>query len=167
MRPGRMTEPAQPPRLPAGTESRPHGRLLPRLVAAAFLIAVAALGLASWDIARGRAPETASPLVQDLLETPENRRCSRDAGEALRRHLPAGMARAEALRLLAGAVVTPPRPWFWTPVVEDRLFEETGRIRFTRVIRYTAFGNQKLTGEITLAEGLVQSASGEVVCALG
>lgn len=145
----------------------PAPRLLPRLVAAAFAITIVALGLASWDIARGRAPETGSPMIVALLQEPDNRLCSRDVARTIAPFLRPGMARDQALAVLAAATVTPPRPWFWRPRIEDAVTAGEGAIGFVRTIRYTAFGNQTLRGEVSLAEGRVAVVTARLVCALG
>lgn len=152
------------------TETPPPapGRLLPRIVAAAFLATILALALASWDIARGRVPETGSALVVDLLQMPENRRCSQDVSPVLTRHVRAGMTKVEAVAALKLAVVTPPSPWFWTPKVEDTVADRPdGGVEATRVIRYTAFGNQKLAARLDIGDGVVTKASGVVICPFG
>jgi hypothetical protein len=138
-----------------------------RIVAGTFIGAVAVLGIASWDIARGRAPETASPLIIAVLNTPEDRRCARDVSTVVGRYLTPGMARREAENLLAAATVAAPAPWFWTPVREDRLESLPDRIRFTRTMRFTAFGNQKVEGEAVLDGDAVRSVTARTVCAFG
>ena len=147
--------------------SPPRSLLVPRIVAVAFVTSIAALGIASWDIARGRVPDTASPLVLQLLETPENRRCSRDAAAELGKFLPVGMPKAAVIALLQNAQVGQPQPWFWRPMAEDALTEAADTISFTRVIRYTAFGNQKVAGEIGFDNQMLKSVAGRVVCAFG
>ena len=141
--------------------------LVPRIVAVAFVGSITVLGVTSWDIARGRVPETASPLINDLLQTPENRRCSRDASDVLVRHMPVGTPREAALGVLSAAVVVPPRPWFWQPAAEDSTREQGSEVGFVRAIRYTAFGNQKVSGTLRLENGVVGAVSGQVVCAFG
>jgi hypothetical protein len=141
--------------------------LTSRIVAGAFIGAVVVLGIASWDIARGRAPETASPLIISVLNTPEDRRCARDVSAVVARYVRPGMARGEAESLLAAATVAAPNPWFWTPVREDRLESLPDRIRFTRTIRFTAFGNQKVDGEAMLEADVVRAVSARTVCAFG
>ncbi len=141
--------------------------LVPRLVAVAFVTAVLVLAVASWDIARGRAPDTTSALIADLLQTPENRRCSRDATDVVARYFPVGMTRAAAALVLDTATIATPHPWFWTPKNEDAVTDTGAALGFTRTIRYTAFGNQKVTGEVAFENGLVGSVGAKVVCAFG
>jgi hypothetical protein len=69
--------------------------------------------------------------------------------------------------VLAAATVTPPRPWFWRPRIEDAVTAGEGALGFVRTIRYTAFGNQTLRGEVSLAGGRVTAVTARLVCALG
>jgi hypothetical protein len=146
-------QPQQPPR-----------RRLTLVVAAGFLALIAALAIASWDIARGRAPVTTSPLIEALLETPEERRCSRDVAAIVARHVTPGMARADARAVLERATVTAPTPWFWTPAREESVTDAPDGLHFVRVMRFTAFGNQKVIGKALIADGRVASVTATMVC---
>jgi hypothetical protein len=141
--------------------------LTARIVATAFVTAIAALAIASWDIARGRAPETASPLMQALLADPENRTCDRDVSALVGRFVPQGMTVEAAERLLREASVTPPQPWFWSPAPEDRLEASSEGLSFTRVLRYTAFGNHRIAGMVRIGDGRVERITARSVCAFG
>ncbi len=141
--------------------------LTARIVAAAFFSAVAALAVASWDIARGRVPETASPLMQALLADPENSTCDRDVSGLMARFVTPGMSAEAAQAVLSEARVIAPRPWFWTPVMEDRLEPSSEGLRFTRVLRYTAFGNHRVTGMVHIGDGRVEKVTARSVCAFG
>ncbi len=149
--------------------SSPRRVLVPRLVAAAFLGTIAVLAIASWDVARGRVPETDSPLLLDVLNSKEDRTCTRDLPDLAAKHFPKGMAEAEARALLAAARVNPPSPWFWTPKPEDRISPAgvPGDLTFVRTLRYTPFGNHHVNGALTLADGKVTGARLRVICALG
>lgn len=137
---------------------------LAKIVAVAFVLAIAVLAVASWDVSRGRVPVTASAMIEDLLNTPDDRRCDRDVSAVLARHLPPGMARADALAVLERAVVVPPRPWFWTPRSGDSISETDGEIRFVRVMRFTSFGNQLVSGAVTIEAGRVRSVAARMTC---
>jgi hypothetical protein len=143
--------------------------LVPRIVAVAFVGSIAALGIASWDVAQGRVPDTEAPLLLDALNSPENRTCTRDLPDLAARYFPAGMTEAAMRALVAASVVKPPRPWLWTPKVSDAISPTsgTGEVGFVRTLRYTPFGNHMLTGTVTLDQGSVSAARLRVVCALG
>lgn len=143
--------------------------LTTRLVAIAFFGTVAALGVASWDVAQGRVPRTNAPLLLDVLNSPENRTCTRDLPELAAKHFPVGMPEADARTLVTSSTVEPPRPWLWTPKLEDAISatNPTGEFSFVRTLRYTPFGNHQVTGSVTIADGKVIASKLRVVCALG
>jgi hypothetical protein len=120
--------------------------------------------VASWDIARGRVPVTTSPLINDLHNTPEDRKCTRDVSAVVARHVTPGMTRAEALKLLNDAYVEMPQPWFWRPAREESVTGAPGKIGFVRVMRFTAFGNQKIVGSADIADDRVTGVSAMMVC---
>jgi aspartate aminotransferase len=91
----------------------------------------------------------------------------RAIADVLARHLPVGTPREAALGVLSAAVVVPPRPWFWQPAAEDSTRQQGSEVGFVRAIRYTAFGNQKVSGTLRLENGVVVAVSGQVVCAFG
>jgi hypothetical protein len=153
----------------AASPPRSRNLLIPRLVAVAFVGSIAALALASWDVAQGRVPDTDAPLLLDVLNSPENRTCTRDLPELAQKHFPAGMSEADMRALLAASTVKPPRPWLWTPKSDDVVSAvgQTGDLRFVRTLRYTPFGNHHVDGALTLSDGKVTAARLRVVCALG
>lgn len=122
--------------------------------------------IVSWDYGRGRVPVTSSPLINDVLTQGFGRNCGVDATSAVIRHLPQGMARAEAEKLLQDAFITPPRAMFWTPVMQDRTDRKPDRITALRTIRTSAFGPVNLTIEIGLEADKVKQVSGRVSCDL-
>ena len=142
-------------------------KLIPRLVAIGFVGSISALAIASWDVARGRVPDTVSPLIIDLLTTPDARTCTRDASRAVGAFLKPGMPRADVIALLQEAVVARPVPWFWTPRMEDSITEQPGSIAFVRVMRYTAFGNHKVSGTVNLRDNMLADVTARVACAFG
>lgn len=143
--------------------------LVPRLVAAAFLGSIMVLAIASWDVARGRVPDTDSPLLLDVLNSKEDRTCTRDLPELADKHFPKGMTEESARALLAASIVAKPRPWFWTPKPEDRMsaVSAAGEMSFVRTLRYTPFGNHHVNGVVTFSGGRVTGAKLRVICALG
>jgi hypothetical protein len=143
--------------------------LVPRLVATVFVGSIAVLALASWDVARGRVPETDSALLLDVLNSPENRTCTRDLPELAARYFPPGMTEAALMALLGNSTVKPPRPLTWSPKIEDAIsaISQTGEISFVRTLRFTPFGNHHVNGIVTLVDGKVSGARLRVVCALG
>ncbi len=161
--------PCDPPLMNSDKTPQRRNLLVPRLVATAFVGSVAALGIASWDVAQGRVPDTDAPLLLDALNSPENRTCTRDLPELAAKHFPAGMTEEAMRTLIASSVVKPPRPWLWTPKGSDAISPTsgTGEISFVRTLRYTPFGNHLLTGTVTLSQGSVSAARLRVVCALG
>ncbi len=142
-------------------------KLIPRLVAIGFVGSISALAIASWDVARGRVPDTESPLIIALLTAPEARTCTRDASQGVATFLKPGMSRADVLAVLQQAVVSKPVPWFWTPRTEDSITEQSGSIDFVRVMRYTAFGNHKVSGTVNLGDNVLVDVKARVACAFG
>ena len=145
----------------------PDMKLIPRLVAIGFVVSILVLGVASWDVARGRVPDTASPLIIALLTTPEARTCTRDASQGVAAFIKPGMARGDVLAVLQQAVVARPAPWFWTPRMEDSIREQPDSIEFVRVMRYTAFGNHKVSGKANLRDNVLVDVTARVACAFG
>lgn len=137
---------------------------LTKVVGVAFVSAVAALAVASWDIARGRVPVTTSPLINGLLETPDQRTCSRDVSAVVARFIPPGLPRAEVRRVLEGARVEAPEPWFWKPAREENVIDAGAEIGFVRVMRFTAFGNQKVIGKVQMAGDQASSLTARMIC---
>lgn len=135
-----------------------------KLVAGAFLTTILALAVASVDIARGQNVVTDSPLVRELLRTSDERRCDLDVSPVAARHLAPGLSRRQARAVLDAAVIEKPRPWFWT-VSDDGFVTDAGaEIRFRRVIRHTAFGNQAVTGALVMEGDAVREVSARMIC---
>ena len=113
-------------------------------------------------------PEVLKALVQHNLKLDLDAEAgARSSADLLARHLPVGTPREAALGVLSAAVVVPPRPWFWQPAAEDSTRQQGSEVGFVRAIRYTAFGNQKVSGTLRLENGVVVAVSGQVVCAFG
>lgn len=149
---------------PTPSSPKPSRGLLFKLVAAAFLTTILVLAVASVDIARGQNVVTASPLVTDLLRTSDERRCDLDVTSVAARHLAPGLSRREARGVLDAAVIEKPRPWFWT-VTDDGFVTDAGaEIRFRRVIRHTAFGNQAVVGAVAMEGEAVRQVSARMIC---
>lgn len=135
-----------------------------RLIGIGFgLFAVVCL-VFTYDYSRGRLPETASPMVSDVLAATTARDCGRDATAIVQRYIPLGAAQAEAERILAGAEIVPPKPWFWKPVVENATTRTSETFEALRTIKTTAFGNNLLRVHLTFSEGKVARLAAEVVC---
>jgi hypothetical protein len=120
----------------------------------------------SWDYGRGRVPVTNSPLINDVLTQGFGRNCGVDATTAVIRHLPVGMARADAQKILQDAFITPPRAMLWTPVMQDRTDLKPDRITALRTIRTSAFGPINLLIEVGLEMDKIARVTGRVVCDL-
>lgn len=147
--------------------ARPRSLLVQRIVATAFMLGVTVLGVASWDVASGRVPETSSPLLLAVLNDAENRTCTRDLPTLAARFFPAGMSEGEARALLTAAIVTPPRPWFWRAKSDDAITATPDGFSFVRTLRYTPFGNHQVSGVLGFQGGVITSSRLTVRCALG
>ncbi|WP_254491570.1 hypothetical protein, partial [Salmonella enterica] len=77
---------------------------------------------------KGRIPQTRSALVSEVLSVTNGRECARDATEIVSRFIPVGTERAEAERKLTEITIDPPKPWFWTPAVENSTVSEGNSI---------------------------------------
>ena len=119
---------------------------------------------ATYDFSRGRATESASPLVGELLSATKARECGRDATEIVARYLPIGMGQAEAEKILAETVIRPPRPWFWKPVNENSIVSNGDSLEALRTIKITAFGNQVLRVYLGFEGGKLNKLAAEIVC---
>jgi hypothetical protein len=75
------------------------------------------------------------------------------------------MSAAEARAVIDAASITPPEPWFWKPSLtrSDRM--SIDRIEAVRTLRSTAFGNELLRIDVSLAEGKVSAVRAQVECA--
>lgn len=120
--------------------------------------------VATYDYSRGRVPETTSPLVAEVLGATTARECGRDATEIALRHIPLGTAQAEAERALEGIAITPPRPWFWRPAIENATSWTGPTLEALRTIKATAFGNNLLRLHLTFEDGRLKRLAAEVVC---
>ncbi len=149
--------------LPSGSQP-PRRLLLPRLVAAAFILSILTIAIASWEVTKGRSPTTASPLIDELLRTPDERRCTRDVSAVVGRFLTPGLSRDEARSLLNAAFVEKPAPLFWTVRDDAFVADEGAVIRFRRIMRFTAFGNQTVTGEVAMEGDRVAQVRAQMAC---
>lgn len=118
----------------------------------------------TFDYSRGRTPATASPLVAEVLAATVARECGRDATEIVARYLPVGIEQAEAERILGTIEIAPPRPWFWTPMVENATTWTGETLEALRTIKTTAFGANLLRIHLTFADGRLRRLAAEVVC---
>jgi len=123
--------------------------------------------VATYDFSRGRVPQTQSALVADVLATTTARECGRDATEVVSRHIPAGIDRPAAEKILESIVIVPPRPWFWTPAIENSTSWTGDTLEALRTIKTTAFGNNLLRIHLTFADGKLRRTAAEVVCRFG
>ncbi len=140
------------------------GRLIGIGLAVFALICLAA----TYDYSRGRIPDTRSTLVQDVLSSSGNaRECARDVTDVVSRHIPVGTERPEAERILADATIDPPKPWFWTPDVENSAVSEGQTLEAMHTIKTTAFVSNLLRVYLSFDEGKVKRVAAEVVCHFG
>jgi hypothetical protein len=136
-----------------------------RAIALGFAAFAVVCLVATWDYGRGRVAVTSSPVIADVIAQGAGRNCSVDVSDVMLRQFPVGMPRAEAEAKLAAAYIVPPRPWFWTPVMQDRTDLKADAIRAVRTVRTSAFGPMNLEAELLLAEGKVTSVKGRIACA--
>ncbi len=136
-----------------------------QFIAIGFGLFALICGIVSMDYARGRVPETSSPLILDVLAGGAEKRCRRDVTDVAVKHLPAGMARADALRVINEATTELPRPWFWSPRRTDSVSERPDGITASRMMRATAFGNEQLLIELGIRDGKVDRVAAKVECA--
>jgi hypothetical protein len=138
-----------------------------RLIGVAFGLFALICLVATYDYSRGRVPQTESPLIADVLAGTTARECGRDATAIVARHLPAGIAQAQAEKILEAAVIVPPRPWFWTPTNETATSRNGDTVEALRTIKTTAFGANLLRIHLTFADGKLRRLAAEVVCRFG
>jgi hypothetical protein len=138
-----------------------------RLLGVAFAVFALICLIATIDYSRGRIPQTNSALVSDVLAVSNGRECARDATEIVSRHIPPGTGRAEAERILSEVTIDPPRPWFWTPAVENSTVAEGSTIEALHTIKATAFGSNLLRIYLGFEDGKVKRVAAEVVCHFG
>ena len=121
----------------------------------------------TYDYSRGRVPQTESALVADVLAATTARECGRDATEIVARHLPVGIEQAQAEKILATVGIVPPRPWFWTPAIENATTWTGDTLEALHTIKTTAFGTNLLRIHLTFADGKLRRLAAEVVCRFG
>ena len=93
-----------------------------RLLGVAFAVFALVCLVATYDYSKGRIPQTRSALVEEVLTVTNGRDCARDATDIVTRYIPVGTDRAEAERRLTEVSIDPPKPWFWTPAVENSVW---------------------------------------------
>lgn len=135
-----------------------------RLVAIGFGLFAMICLVFTYDYSRGRTPQTASPLVSDVLAATTARECGRDATEIAGRYLPVGIEQAEAERILAAIAIEPPKPWFWRPNLENATTWSGDTLEALRTIKATAFGNNLLRLHLTFGDGRLRRLAAEVIC---
>ncbi|MGX5736408.1 hypothetical protein [Bosea thiooxidans] len=138
-----------------------------RLLGVAFAVFALVCLIATYDYSKGRIPETRSALVSDVLALTNGRECAGDATEIVTRHIPIGTGRAEAERILAEVTIDPPKPWFWTPAVENSTVSEGSSLEALHTIKATAFGSNLLRIYLGFEDGKVKRVAAEVVCHFG
>ena len=138
-----------------------------RLIGAAFSLFALICLISTFDFSRGRVPETNSPLVAEVLAATTARECGRDATEIVGRYLPLGMAQADAEAVLATISIVPPKPWFWTPMVENATTWTGQTLEALHTIKATAFGTNLLRIYLGFEDGKVKRVAAEVVCHFG
>jgi hypothetical protein len=136
-----------------------------RVIAVAFGLFALMFLVVSYDFGKGRVPVTESPLIGDVLTQGFGRNCGVDATQVVTQYLPLGMTRTNAEKLLKDAFITPPRAWFWTPVMQDRTDMKPDRIIALRTIRTSAFGPMNLTVQLGLEADKIVQVTGRVTCA--
>jgi len=138
-----------------------------RLLGVAFVVFALVCLIATYDYSKGRIPQTRSALISDVLAATNGRACGGDATEIVTRHIPVGTGRAEAERVLADVTIDPPKPWFWTPAVENSTVSEGNSLEALHTIKATAFGSNLLRIYLGFEDGKVKRVAAEVVCHFG
>lgn len=138
-----------------------------RLLGVAFAVFALICLVATYDYSRGRIPQTRSALVSDVLAVSNGRECARDATEIVTRYIPVGAGRADAERALSEVTINPPKPWFWTPAVENSTVSDGATIEALHTIKATAFGTNLLRIYLGFEDGKVKRVAAEVVCHFG
>ncbi len=138
-----------------------------RLLGVAFAVFALVCLVATYDYSKGRIPQTRSALVSDVLEVTNGRECARDATDIVTRYIPVGTNRADAERVLSEVTIDPPKPWFWTPAVENSTVSEGTTIEALHTIKATAFGTNLLRIYLGFEDGKVKRVAAEVVCHFG
>jgi hypothetical protein len=135
-----------------------------RITVVAFGLVALVIGLSSFDLARGRVADTRSELIADVVAASRDKQCGGDVTPVLARYFPAGMSRNAALAALAEVRVNPPRPWFWTPKMDDKTLVTPEKISAIRTIRAVYSGQHDLSLTLEMADEKITAGKGEVVC---
>jgi hypothetical protein len=135
-----------------------------RLIGIGFGLFALICLVATYDYSRGRLPQTDSPLVADVLAATIARDCGRDATEIVSRYIPLGTEQAQAEHVLERVTIVPPKPWFWSPMIENSTAWDGVSLEALRTIKATAFGNNLLRIHLSFAEKKVKRIAAEVVC---
>lgn len=139
-----------------------------RLLGIGFAVFAVVCLLATYDYSKGRITDTSSELVRDVLASSGNaRECARDVTDVVSQRIPLGTERAEAERILAGATIDPPKPWFWTPDVENSTVSEGQTLEAMHTIKSTAFVSNLLRVYLSFEDGKVKRVAAEVICHFG
>ena len=138
-----------------------------RLLGIGFAVFAVICLVATYDYSKGRIPQTDSRLVQDVLVEGNPRECARDVTTVVTRHIPLNTDRAEAERILAGVVITPPSAWFWKPQLENGTVSEGATLEAIRTIRTTPFVSNLLRVYLGFEDGKVKRVAAEVICHFG
>ena len=72
-----------------------------------------------------------------------------------------------AERALSEITIDPPKPWFWTPAVENSTVSQGATIEALHTIKATAFGTNLLRIYLGFEDGKVKRVAAEVVCHFG
>jgi hypothetical protein len=123
-----------------------------RITVVAFGLVALVIGLSSFDLARGRVADTRSELIADVV------------APVLAKYFPVGMSRNAALAALNEVRVNPPRPWFWTPKMDDKTLVTPEKISAIRTIRAVYSGQHDLSLTLEMAGEKIIAGKGEVVC---
>lgn len=135
-----------------------------RLTVIAFGLVALVIGLSSFDLARGRVADTRSELIADVVAASRDKQCGGDVTPVLAKYFPVGMSRNAALAALVEVRVNAPRPWFWTPKMDDKTLVMPDRITAIRTIRAVYSGQHDLSIALEMADEKVTATKGEVVC---
>jgi hypothetical protein len=138
-----------------------------RLLGIGFAAFAVVCLVATYDYSRGRIPDTRSTLVQEVLSSGNARECARDVTDIVSRQIPVGTERAEAERILAGATIDPPKPWFWTPDIENSTVSEGRTLEAIHTIKATAFVSNLLRVYLSFEDSKVKRVAAEVICHFG
>ena len=112
-------------------------------------------------------PETSSALILDILSEGVAKQCRRDITATAQKHIVPGMERAGALKVISDATINLPLPWFWRASRTESLVDEPDRIKATRTLRSTAFGNELMLLDLKVKDGKVEAVAARVECAFG